>query len=124
VDLARWRKLAAHPLLRRVVGPFKNPWGDPAIKARVGTTHFGLLASTRLKLPPGRYRLSVVSDDGVRILVDDRVVFEDWSWHAPRRGQGTFELRAGPHEMRLEYFQIDGASALTLNLTKAPPQRP
>ncbi len=118
-DLEAWRKLAENPVLSKRVGAWMHPWGDDAVRAAVGVSHFGLIASTRLELGPGRYLLSVRSDDGVRVMVDGEVIFEDWTWHAPRMGTSVFEIEAGRHEMSLEYFQIDGAAALVLEVTLA-----
>jgi len=117
-DLARWRALAGEPLARREVRAWTNPWaGDDALRREVGNAHFGMVATTRVALASGgRYRLSVVSDDGVRVLVDGRVALENWTWHAPTRDAVELDLVAGEHEFVLEYFQIDGAAALTIEL--------
>lgn len=116
-DLDAWRALRFEALMRRTVGNWMDPWGDDEVRAAVGDEHFGLVASTEVTIAtPGRYRLSVTSDDGVRVMVDRRVAFEDWTWHAPRRESVVLELRAGRHEIGLEYFQIDGAVALMIEL--------
>jgi hypothetical protein len=57
-----------------------------------------------------------MSDDGIRIWFGDEIVFEDWSWHAIERKQITLKLEAGIHTVRLEYFQLDGAAELALEL--------
>jgi hypothetical protein len=117
-DVARWRKLAATPLDRGAVGVWLNPWGgDEARRRKVGNDHFGLIAKASVEIvQAGRYRLTVVSDDGVRVLVDGKAALENWTWHAPTRDTAEVELARGKHELVLEYFQIDGATALTIEL--------
>lgn len=116
-DLGVWRALSDRPLISAVVENWINPWGSDEVRAAVGETHFGLRASTTLDLKKaGGYRLSVTSDDGVRVTVDGLDVLEDWTWHAPRRGEVRLDLAAGRHLIELEYFQIDGAQALGIEL--------
>ncbi len=118
VDIGRWRALAAVPIASRTVGAWTNPWADDdALKRSVGDDHFGVVASTRLAIASaGRYRLSVVSDDGVRVRIDGRPVIDNWTWHAPTRDAVEVELAQGEHEFAFEYFQIDGAAALSIEL--------
>ncbi|MBL8863310.1 MAG: right-handed parallel beta-helix repeat-containing protein [Planctomycetes bacterium] len=124
LDVARWRALAGNPLVRRAVGAWTNPWaGDDALRREVGNAHFGLVARARFEVAEaGLHRLSVVSDDGVRVLVGGRVALENWTWHAPTRDEATLDLAAGGHEIVLEYFQIDGAAALTVELERLAPR--
>ncbi|HTF88532.1 MAG TPA: NosD domain-containing protein, partial [Planctomycetota bacterium] len=119
--LAAWRALAKTPLVSAQVATWYTPFAaDPKIQAKVGLNHFGLIAKSSVKLEQGRYRLVVVSDDGVRVLIDGIAVLENWTWHAPTRDAVELELGAGQHAFELEYFQIDGASALSLDLERLP----
>lgn len=115
-----WHELASRPLEHKSVANFVNPWaGDDDVKKKVGSDHFGLLATTSVTLKEGgKYRLSAVSDDGVRITLDGKTVLENWTWHAPMRDQAELEIAAGTHAIGLEYFQIDGASALSIELDR------
>ena len=79
---------------------------------------FGTLAEARVRLPQGRWMLTVTSDDGVRVKVDDESVLEDWTWHAPRTGS---EVIDGGREVRLEveHFELDGFAVLRLAIERA-----
>ena len=116
-NLRGWRSLAEDPLITRQVQSWVSPWGgDKQVRETVGDRRFGLIATTRVDLPAGRYRLSIMSDDGVRVLVDGSSVLENWTWHASTIDDAELDLSEGQHEFTLEYFQIDGASALSLDL--------
>jgi hypothetical protein len=123
VDLERWRALAGTPVATAYVAQWTDPWGaSKEVRDLVGRAHFGLVATTTLDVEEGgKHRLTVTSDDGVRVLVDGEVVLENWTWHGPTRDIADIELAAGAHEVELEYFQIDGAVALSLELQKAGP---
>ncbi len=120
--LADWRKLAAKPLAEKRVANFSDPWSrDAEIKSKTGTNHFGLIATTTFGYPEsGKYRVSVLSDDGVRLSIDGKVVIDNWTWHAPTRDEATIELVRGKHDVVLEYFQIDGAWALLPSIERVP----
>jgi hypothetical protein len=119
--LSAWRELAKRPLASARIASWYTPYGaDPKVADLVGRNHFGLRASTRVNLSGGHYRLTVVSDDGVRVSIDGVAVLQNWTWHAPTQDLVDFELAAGEHQFELEYFQIDGASALSLDLELLP----
>jgi hypothetical protein len=114
-----WRALAETPRVGAQIGVWSDPWGSREdVREALGVEHFGLLATTDLELPAGRYRLRVNSDDGVRVRVDGVRVIDNWSWHAEVVDEATLELAAGVHAFDVEYFQIDGAAALALDLLR------
>ncbi|MBI5364336.1 MAG: right-handed parallel beta-helix repeat-containing protein [Planctomycetes bacterium] len=120
--LAEWRALALHPLATKRAPNFVDPWaGDKELRAKTTTAHFGVIATTHIDVTEaGTYRLAVLSDDGVRVTIDGRKGVENWTWHAPTRDEVQVKLTKGPHELDLEYFQIDGAYALLVELEKVP----
>lgn len=84
----------------------------------VNANAFATLAEGRASTDAGSYTLSVTSDDGVRVLVDGKVVFEDWTWHGPKSEEIHLKLEAGKHTFRIEHFELDGYSTLQARLTK------
>jgi parallel beta-helix repeat protein len=80
------------------------------------TTRIGLTAEGSVSLPKGTYRLSVTSDDGIRLWVDGRLVLEDWTIHGPKEDRLTIE--GGEHHLRIQYFQNTGAAALIVKIVR------
>jgi tetratricopeptide (TPR) repeat protein len=76
---------------------------------------------TSLRLAPGRYRFSVSSVDGVRLLVDGQVAIGAWSSHGPRRDFRDLELDEGLHELRFEAFQKGRRGLLWIRIEPTPP---
>lgn len=112
-----WRGRANSPILRDEVPSFVNPWSSEENRRTIGNDFFGLFAATNLILEEaGTFELSVVSDDGIRVFVNEELVLEDWTLHAPKRDERTLQLDKGEHIIRIEYFQIQGAAALVLEL--------
>ena len=121
-DLEAWRARRFEPLDRAVVEDWSDPWGgDDARRLALPFEQFGLVARTTVEVArDGTYQLRAVSDDGLRLSVDDVPVLEDWTWHAARQRTAMIELAAGSHELLLEYFQVDGPAVLTLELAATP----
>jgi putative membrane-bound dehydrogenase-like protein len=62
----------------------------------------------------GPYTLYLTSDDGSRLFLDDQLVVDNGGSHAMREKSGERELSAGPHSVRLEYFQGGGSAGCIL----------
>ena len=82
---------------------------------------FGIVATTEVELPAGRYSFAVTSDDGVRLWVDGRRVLNAWYERAAETDEAVVELAAGRHALRVEYYQGGGAYALWLQVRPEPP---
>jgi len=121
-DLAAWLALSRRPVIERTTSVPTSPWADDEIRHATGPDHFGLIATTELRVDaPGRFRLTVVSDDGVRVRVGGETLLENWTWHGPTRDEAEIDLERGMHTIELEYFQIDGAAALSIDLERLDP---
>ena len=67
---------------------------------------------------PVETELAVLADDGVRIRIDGKKTFEDWSIHdAQQTHFGVFP--AGEHRVSIEYFQAYGDARLSLGTTQS-----
>lgn len=87
------------------------------VRARDG---FGLVAETRIALPPGRWRVRTLSDDGVRVFVDGRMVIERWDIHGPTEDTAEFEVTGdAPTRIGVEYFENAGYAVLRLGIEAA-----
>jgi hypothetical protein len=82
-----------------------------------GRERFGTVARASLRLPIGRYRLRILSDDGVRASLDGRQILNNWTWHPPTEDVAEFEI-AEPRtvEIVIEHFELDGYSVLRADL--------
>jgi parallel beta-helix repeat protein len=78
--------------------------------------HIGVRAEGEVTLPTGTYDLSVTSDDGIRVWLDDRLILEDWSIHGAKEDHRP--LAGGRHRLRLEYFQNTGAATLEVQILR------
>ena len=121
-DIERWRARRFDPVQRARVHLWCDPWGgSDEVRESVPAKSFGMIANGEIVVDhDGTYLLSEISDDGLRVTIDDVVVLEDWTWHPERQRSQKIDLTAGSHLVNLEYFQIDGAAVLSLELREAP----
>jgi alpha-D-xyloside xylohydrolase len=63
----------------------------------------------------GVYDFKTVSDDGVRLYIDDKPLINDWGVHAPTADHAQIPLIAHTrHKFRLDYFQGGGGAEIRM----------
>ncbi|MFM7051541.1 MAG: NosD domain-containing protein [Planctomycetota bacterium] len=83
---------------------------DPNVEGLgVGRERFGLATDTRMAVRPGRWRMTVESDDGVRAYIDGRKVIDRWDVHVAAVDAYEFEVEAVTDmDFAFEYFEDSG----------------
>lgn len=67
---------------------------------------------------PGLYRFRMASDDGAKLYVDDTMVLDNDGLHDIRAVEGAVALAAGPHHVRVPFWNGPGPMALTLEVAR------
>lgn len=62
----------------------------------------------------GSYTFRLTSDDGSRLLIDDRVAIDHDGLHGADPKEGTVTLTAGHHALRIDHFDRTGGQNITL----------
>jgi hypothetical protein len=90
------------------------------LHAPVGEGNFAARWTGRLDPPSsGAYHIAFVSDDGVRLWLDGKLVVENWSDHAPAEDQATVDLTEGRQvDLKVEYYQGGGGATARLKWTR------
>ena len=87
-----------------------------AIAPGVPSDRVALRAEGDVRLPTGSFELTVISDDGVRVWIDDRLAVDRWSVHESAIDRAA--VAGGPHHLRVEYFEMTGWAELELRFTR------
>jgi len=85
-------------------------WREPA--EGIDPDRFGTFASSNFEIAPGRYKISVTSDDGVKVFLDDEPIIDHWDIHVPATDEVEVEL-GGAHTLEIEHFEGGGFSTLS-----------
>ena len=78
--------------------------------------HWSLEAAGSVDLPSGAYRLRAISDDAVRVWVDDTLRIDAWRPHESQVDEVPIE--GGRHRLRVEYYQVDGWVELRVEVVR------
>jgi hypothetical protein len=98
-------------LLRRIDKNVDFEWGGGSPDEKVPGNNFCIRWDGFIKIEkPGRYTFATLADDGTRLFLDGKLVFEDWRIHPPVRKAAEVELQAGLVPIRLEYFEAGGGA--------------
>jgi parallel beta-helix repeat protein len=110
---ADWEAVLRGPPLAELELPSVDfRWGGGPPREGLPADHFGTVCETTLRLPAGKYILRTVSDDGVRVRVDGRLVIDNWTWHPPAEDRAVLAWQDTAHAVRIDHFEIDGVAQL------------
>ncbi|MDQ1012653.1 hypothetical protein QFZ82_007138 [Streptomyces sp. V4I23] len=77
--------------------------------------HFVSQVIANIDIPQdGSYDFRLTSDDGSRLLIDDRPVIDHDGLHAAEPKDGTVHLTQGHHALRIDHFDRTGGQQITL----------
>jgi len=63
----------------------------------------------------GPYRFEVWADDGVRLWVDGLLLIDAWHDSTPTRHEAHLWLSAGPHDVKVEYYERTGEALIRVH---------
>ena len=108
------RELSSSPVLTRQDAAIDFDWLTGSPDARVHSDNFSVVWTTSSHFQAGTYRFSTRSDDGVRVYVDDVLLFADWNIHPATEMFGDIDLSGGVHAIRVEYFEAEGLASVSV----------
>jgi len=90
-------------------------WDNEAPTDGVPADGFSLRAKSCLTLSSAAtLNLTLGSDDGSRLLINDQLLIDLWGFHAYTEKEGRIELAPGTHSIVVEYFEHTGGAMLQL----------
>jgi parallel beta-helix repeat protein len=119
-DMAeQWKALFAGPALKEEDLPdLPEITGYQSPEPGLPRDHFALVGTTKIKLGDGIYRFDTISDDGIQVLLDGKMVVNNWTHHGATGDSGQISVTGGVHEIEVHYCQEDGGAALSVHWTK------
>ena len=100
------------PFHTESAGSIDRAWANDDEKPEWGPFYVRHEAWVRIDLP-GRYAARLESDDGSRLWIDGRLVVDNWGL-GKRQAEGSRELGAGLHHVRVDWSDRGGPSHLRL----------
>ena len=84
------------------------------VEEGVPRDRFAFSAAGVVTLPAGDYTLQVISDDGVRVWADGKLILDAWEPHESRVDR--VDLRGGARKLRVDYYEAGGWAELRLDI--------
>src|ERR1051326_7276211 len=78
--------------------------------------HWSVDATGTVTVPPGVYSVRTISDDAIRVWIDDSLAIDDWTPHESQVDYAA--LSAGTHRLRVAYQQVDGWVELRVEVVR------
>ena len=117
-----WERLTMGPrLFERSVPRLDFMWFRPTIR-ELPQARYAFEATGSVNLAPGDYTIRTISDDGIRVWVDGKLVIDNWDLHGSEIDYAP--LTGGSHEIRVQYFQIEGWAELRLDILRGVHRSP
>lgn len=111
---------AKPPLATRRDSVLDYVWSHPTL-AGFPDRQFLAAAEGTVDLPKNaEYDLFTISDDGIRVWIDDKLAVDNWTPHESTVDRA--DLKPGKHRLRVEYYQVDGWVELRVEVK--PRRRP
>ncbi len=95
--------------------------GIPDVTSRTewfGVNYWGVFGVDR----PGKYEFDLLSDDGAKVYIDEKLIVSDDTLHSAQGSRGKVQLAAGAHDLRVSYSQGPRTEVALVLLVK-PPKR-
>lgn len=115
--------LRGGPALIRDDAAISFDWGQGAPANWMPSDNFSAVWTRQVTFSPGKYRINVQADDGVRVWLDDHILMDYWQpqdnvW----RYVDGIDLQ-GAHTLRVEYFERSGNARIRFwwELSSTPP---
>jgi beta-glucosidase len=106
--------LEGKPVLTRIDSVINFRWGENSPGPGLSKDQFSVRWRGKIIPPETRvYSLGTRTDDGARLFLDGKLLFEDWIEHGEKPNHAKVELKAGKeYEILMEYFDNSlGATA-------------
>ncbi|WP_432993160.1 PA14 domain-containing protein [Dactylosporangium sp. CA-233914] len=109
------KSLSGTPVLTRPDPQINFVWGENAPDPAVPADGFSVRWTKTQYFAAGRYRFTSVSDDGVRLYIDNKRVIDQWHGQSGTAYNYVGDLGAGNHTIVLEYYDEGGAALAKLD---------
>jgi hypothetical protein len=122
------RDLAGGPALIRDDAEINFDWGTTPPVSWMPHDNFSIRWTRKLTFDPSYYRVSVQSDDGVRVWLDGGLVIDKWYAMDNKLHYVDGIYLNGVHELKVEYFEQNGNARVRFwvssSATPDPPTPP
>lgn len=103
-------------VLQRVDPEINFNWGTGSPESRIDPNTFSVRWEGLVEAPTsGTYTFYTMSDDGIRLWINNQQIINNWTDHGPTEDLGTITLTAGQQvPVRMEFYENGGGALAEL----------
>jgi hypothetical protein len=106
------------PYMYRYDPSINFDWSSGSPDPRFSRDNYSVRWSGLIELPVGRYDILSKSDDGVRVLIDGRLIIHSWHNQSSPVLRNQIDLVGRYHEVVLEYYENSDAAECRLEFNR------
>lgn len=110
--------LQGSPVLIRNEPSINYNWGEGSPAHGVQADDFSVRWTRRLNLEGGNYLLRLRADDGMRIWIDNNLIYDQWTDGDTGHVEITHSIATGVREFRVDYYERGGIARIELWLQR------
>lgn len=108
--------LQLNPVKRDTVAEIRFAWWNPPYKSLTSDRYI-TVSETQKNFESGLYNFYISSDDGVKVFIDDKEVFKNWSIHETVTDKINIKLE-GEHKIKLIHFNGGGFANIQFRIER------
>jgi beta-glucosidase len=110
------KNLKGKPVVKRIDEEINFEWGGGSPSSKIPDDNFSARWTGKLKAPKtGDFLIDVLSDDGVRLFINNKLVIDDWNDHAAQPNTYKMHFEEGKfYNIKLEYYEHTGGAVVKL----------
>ena len=112
------------PVLERSEEFINNNWGINSPDPLVNNQNFIAQWTKNVLFESGNYEFKTISDDGIRVYLDDQVILDEWNDHAAKDVNKIVAVSAGVHKITVEYYERGGDAVAIFDFKKTNDPQP
>jgi len=114
------RDLQGQPVMTRQDSAINFDWNSGAPSPAVPRDNFSVRWTRSIYLPAGHYTFRVQHDDGMRIYVDGKIIYDSWLDQAVTYKVGIVPLKEGYRTFTIEYYDHVGNAVVYFSIDEDP----
>ena len=115
--------LSGPPVMVRNDPAITFDWGVGSPAYNIPVDHFSVRWTRNINTTAGTWRVTMTTDDGVRVWIDNNLVIDRWVLQSRSTWTADISLGAGIHSARVEYFEntLFASAQFSLSPAYGPP---
>lgn len=106
------------PIVTKTETAINYDWQNHSPYPEINEDHFIARWVTAMDFEGGNYSFYTLSDDGIRVYVDEELIIDEWNDHGPTIFRVDKVMSAGIHEIHVEYYENRGSAVMKFSMVK------